>query len=84
MHTTLKSVDQGYKLHGNIWYVISSKNVSLHYITHQYILCLECHIILSDNFIASQLLSANNLGHGGTLQDGLTEIPEDINILILL
>ena len=28
MQTTLTSVDQGYKLHGNTWYVISSKNVS--------------------------------------------------------
>ena len=44
----------------------------------------ECQIILCDYFLGSQLLSTNNPGHDGTLENRLTEMNEDIKLLIVL
>ena len=52
IHMTLKSVNQEYKLHGNTWCVIFSKNVASDYISTQYMFCFELQIIFSDHFIA--------------------------------
>ena len=69
---------------GNTRYVIFSKNVSRDYITSTYIFRFECHIVFSDYFINSYVLSANEAGHDGTVQDRLTEMHDDIKLLILL
>ena len=74
----------GIKVIYNTRYVILSEDVSWDYIIPAYIFRYECQIILSDNVIVSELLSANYLGHDGTLQGKLTEIPDDITLLTLL
>ena len=74
----------GIKVNGNTRYVIFSNNVSWDSITLTYIFRFECHIVLSDYVIPSYLLSANNAGHDGPLQDRFTEMHDDTNLLILL
>ena len=61
-----------------------NNNVSRDSITSTYIFRFECHIVLSDYFIPTYLLSTNEAGHDGTLHDRFTERHDDIKILILL
>ena len=64
-----------------MWYVSFSEDVSSDYITPIYMFRFECHIIVSEYFIASYVLSAN-VSHDGTSRDRLSEMDKDKQVLI--
>ena len=74
----------GIKVTWQYEYIIFSNIVSWDSITPTYLFRFECHIVLSDFFTPSYLLSANEAGHDGTLHDRFTEMHDDIKLLILL